>query len=55
MQSLGGGDFPLMSRGDYGLPSGVAVSATLGSNKPRDFNRNLVASFSLGETQPRCG
>ncbi len=46
-----------MPRWGYGLQPRVVASATLGTSKKRNFNRNAVASFSQRElqkqTQPR--
>jgi hypothetical protein len=38
--------FSLMPQRGYGLQPRVAASATLGSSKKRNFNRNAVASFA---------
>jgi hypothetical protein len=38
-----------MPQRGYGLQPRVAASATLGTSKKRDFNRNAVASFSQRE------
>jgi len=38
-----------MPQRGYGLQPRVAASATLGTSKKRDFNRNAVASFSQKE------
>jgi len=38
-----------MPQRGYGLQPRVAASATLGTCKKRDFNRNAVASFSQRE------
>jgi len=38
-----------MPQRGYGLQPRVAASATLGTSKKRDFNRNAVASVSQGE------
>ena len=42
-------DFSLMPQRGYGLQPRVAASATLGTRKKRNFNRNAVASFSQKE------
>src|SRR6266850_3333550 len=41
--------FSLMPQRGYGLQPRVAASATLGTSKKRNFNRNAVASFSQKE------
>ena len=41
--------FSLMPQRGYGLQPRVAASATLGTSKKRNFNRNGVASFSQRE------
>jgi hypothetical protein len=38
-----------MAQRGYGLQPRVAASATLGTSKKRNFNRNAVASFSQKE------
>ena len=38
-----------MPQRGYGLQPRVAASATLGTSKKRNFNRNAVASFSQSE------
>jgi len=41
--------FSRMPQRGYGLQPRVAASATLGTSKKRNFNRNAVASFSQRE------
>ena len=41
--------FSSMPQRGYGLQPRVAASATLGTSKKRNFNRNAVASFSQRE------
>ena len=41
--------FSVMPQRGYGLQPRVAASATLGTSKKRDFNRNAVASISQRE------
>jgi hypothetical protein len=42
-----------MPQRGYGLQPRVAASATLGTSKKRNFNRNAVASFSGRNAQSR--
>jgi len=41
--------FSVMPQRGYDLQPRVAASATLGTNRKRDFNRNAVASLSQRE------
>ena len=56
---IGQWGFSLVPQRGFGLQPRVAASATLGTSKKRNFNRNAVASFSQKQmhkaTQPRCG
>src|SRR6185436_19630083 len=49
MHLFGQWGFSLMPQRGYGLQPRVAASATLGTSKKRDFNRNAVASISQRE------
>ena len=59
MRLFGSGKLHQCPNGAAASSPVVAASATLGTSRKRNFNRNAVASLSPREftrqTQPRCG